>query len=483
MKINKRLRLNTFISLGVIFVMMVTIAWTFREIYRADRKMLLADQMRKITFERILLRDNYIINPSEQTKVLWLTKSENIRTLLESASEMFTDSEEIALLQATRNSFEETFSSFSEIMKQYGQSDRAGKKLVFSQVQLNQISYVFQKAQSLNDGLDNLYELSERAAKKTQIRGAFLIVFFIMGGTIMIVANSVSLNKMLAKRMSELHDGIKIIGGGNLDYRIGETGGDELSDLARITNEVVKNLQQEIIFRKQVEAGIRILNAELETFSYSVSHDLRAPLRGIDGWSLALLEDYDEKLDDQARKYLQLVRTETQQMGRLIDDMLKLSRVTRAELKLTPIDLAAMAHSIVKRLHEERPDRRIEFIIQPALRTNGDNQLIDIALFNLLDNAVKFTGTRSHARIELGEVEVDGGKTFFVRDNGVGFDRAFAGKLFGAFQRLHKSSEVPGTGIGLATVQRIIHRHGGRIWADAQVDQGATFYFTLKETI
>lgn len=483
MKINKRLRLNTFISLGVIFVMMVTIAWTFREIYRADRKMLLADQMRKITFERILLRDNYIINPSEQTKVLWLTKSENIRTLLESASEMFTESEEIALLQATRKSFEETFSSFSEIMKQYGQSDRAGKKFVFSQAQLNQISYVFQKAQSLNDGLDNLYELSERAAKKTQARGAFLIVFFILGGTLMIVVNSALLNKMLAKRIGALHEGVKIIGGGNLDYRIEEAGSDELSDLARITNEVVKNLQQEIIFRKQVEVGIRILNAELETFSYSVSHDLRAPLRGIDGWSLALLEDYGEKLDDQARKYLQLVRTETQQMGRLIDDMLKLSRVTRAELKLTSIDLTAMAHSIIKRLQAERPDRRIEFLIQPVLRANGDNQLIDIALFNLLDNAAKFTGTRSHAKIEFGEAEVDGGKAFFVRDNGVGFDMAFAGKLFGAFQRLHKSSEFPGTGIGLATVQRIIHRHGGRIWADAQVDQGATFYFTLKETI
>ena len=164
--------------------------------------------------------------------------------------------------------------------------------------------------------------------------------------------------------------------------------------------------------------------------------------------------------------------------------MLKLSKVTRAvELHLMPIDLTAMAHSIADRLQEERPDRRIEFIIQPDLRDNGDNHLVNIALTNLLDNAVKFTGTRSKARIEFGEAEVDGGKAFFVHDNGVGFDMAYADKLFGAFQRLHKSSEFPGTGIGLATVQRIIHRHGGRIWANAQVDQGATFYFTLKETI
>jgi PAS domain S-box-containing protein len=239
-------------------------------------------------------------------------------------------------------------------------------------------------------------------------------------------------------------------------------------------------LEQRVLDRTfQLEAS----NKELASFAYSVSHDLRAPLRGIDGWSLALLEDYGEKLDDQARKYLHRVRTETQLMGRLIDDMLKLSRVTRAELKLMPIDLTAMAHSIADRLQEEMPQRRIEFIIQPALRADGDSQMIDIALSNLFDNAVKFTGTRSPARIEFGEAEVDGGKVFFVQDDGVGFDMTHAPKLFGAFQRLHKSSEFPGTGVGLATVQRIIHRHGGRIWANAQVDQGATFYFTLKETI
>ena len=235
-------------------------------------------------------------------------------------------------------------------------------------------------------------------------------------------------------------------------------------------------LEQRVIDRT---AQLEVSNKELASFAYSVSHDLRAPLRGIDGWSLALLEDYGERLDDQARKYLHRVRAETQQMGRLIDDMLKLSRVTLAELQLMPIDLTAMGRSIVTRLQEESLHRRIEFIIQPALRANGDSQLIDIALFNLFDNAVKFTGTRSQARIEFGEAEVDGGKAFFVHDDGVGFDMAHAPKLFGAFQRLHKSSEFPGTGVGLATVQRIIHRHGGRIWANAQVDQGATFYFTL----
>ena len=240
---------------------------------------------------------------------------------------------------------------------------------------------------------------------------------------------------------------------------------------------------EDITSRREIENNLKKAHEELESFSYSVSHDLRAPLRGIDGWSLAILEDYGERLDDQARKYLHRVRSETQMMGRLIDDLLIFSRQSRTEMNQKQLDLTAMAHSIAIRLQEESPDRRIEFIIQPALRANGDNQMINIALTNLFDNAVKFTGKRSHARIEFGESAVDGGKTFFVRDNGVGFDMAYADKLFGAFQRLHKLSEFPGTGIGLAMVQRIIHRHGGRIWADAQKDQGATFYFTLKETI
>ena len=205
--------------------------------------------------------------------------------------------------------------------------------------------------------------------------------------------------------------------------------------------EEIKKLNTELELRViERTAQLNATNKELESFAHSVSHDLRAPLRGIDGWSLALLEDYGERLDDQGRGYLQLVRAETQQMGRLIDDLLKLSRITRAEMQLLPVDLTAMVNNIASRLQEERPDRRIQFIIQPALMADGDARLLEIALFNLLDNAVKFTGKQPQARIEFGEM--DEGKAFFVRDNGVGFDMAYAPKLFGAFQRLHKTIGV-----------------------------------------
>jgi len=227
----------------------------------------------------------------------------------------------------------------------------------------------------------------------------------------------------------------------------------------------------------QLEAS----NRELEAFCYSVSHDLRAPLRGIDGWSLALLEDYRDKLDGKGRQQLQRVRSDTQRMGRLIDDLLLLSRVARGPIQRGPVDLTALAQSIAARLQEAAPERQVEFTVQPGLVAQGDGRLLDIVLSNLLGNAWKFSGGRSVARVEFGRTEVDGRPAFFVRDNGVGFDMIYAQRLFGAFQRMHKASEFPGTGIGLATVQRVIQRHGGRVWAEAQVDRGATFYFTLEE--
>jgi light-regulated signal transduction histidine kinase (bacteriophytochrome) len=237
-------------------------------------------------------------------------------------------------------------------------------------------------------------------------------------------------------------------------------------------------LEQRVAERtQQLEAA----NKELVSFSYSVSHDLRAPLRGIDGWSLALLEDYKDKLDEQGQQYLNRVRSETQRMGKLIDDLLIFSRQSRKEMKLQQLDMTAIAQAIASGLQEQNPTIQADFDIQPGLKAQGDASLIEIALKNLLGNALKFSSKNSHCRIEFGENEKDGNRTYFVRDNGVGFDMAYANKLFGVFQRLHSSSEFPGTGIGLAIVQRIINRHGGRIWAEAQVNQGATFYFTLKE--
>ncbi len=227
-------------------------------------------------------------------------------------------------------------------------------------------------------------------------------------------------------------------------------------------------------------AELATANKELEAFSYSVSHDLRAPLRSIDGFSQALLEDYSGSIDAQGQNYLQRVRAASQRMAQLIDDMLNLSRVSRGEMRREQIDLSRMAREVLEQLQREEPERTVEIIIADNVNARGDERLLRIALENLLGNAWKFTSKQRSARIEFNVREGDAGEdVFFVRDDGAGFDMAYSDKLFGAFQRLHSVSEFEGTGIGLATVQRIIHRHGGRIRAESEVDRGATFYFTL----
>ncbi|HVH68612.1 MAG TPA: PAS domain S-box protein [Gemmatimonadales bacterium] len=227
-------------------------------------------------------------------------------------------------------------------------------------------------------------------------------------------------------------------------------------------------------------AQLEAANAELNAFAYSVSHDLRAPLRSLDGFSQALLEDHADKLDPKGKDYLQRVRQASQRMAQLIDDLLNLSRVTRREIQLESVDLSALAHDVAADLQRNEPSRAVEFTIAPALVVRADRGLMRVVLDNLLGNAWKFTGKRPRAHVELGVTNHDGHPAYFVRDDGVGFDMAYADKLFGAFQRLHGVAEFAGTGIGLATVQRIIHRLGGRIWAESAPGRGATFYFTLS---
>jgi signal transduction histidine kinase len=233
---------------------------------------------------------------------------------------------------------------------------------------------------------------------------------------------------------------------------------------------------------RRVEANnqqLSALNKELESFSYSVSHDLRAPLRSIDGFSQVLLEDYGEQLPAEALGYLDRVRAATQRMSVLIDDLLNLSRVSRAPMRTEKVELSELAEVIARELAQGNLSRRVEFRIEPGLAVYGDPPLLRVLLENLLGNSWKYTAKHERALIEFGRESRDGRSVYFVRDDGAGFDSRYVKRLFGAFQRLHADNEFPGTGVGLATVQRIVRRHGGDVWAEGAVDRGATFYFSL----
>lgn len=255
---------------------------------------------------------------------------------------------------------------------------------------------------------------------------------------------------------------------------------EQILDLLIATFEDIVRTNREL---QQSQNALAIANKELEAFSYSVSHDLRAPLRSISGFSQALVEDEADKLDAQGHDYLQRIQSATQRMSQLIDDLLSLARVSRGELNRTQARLGEIARGCAEVLQQTDPAREVTWAIDPELRGDADPRLIKIVFENLLGNAWKFTRKRPGARIEVGARASGGQRVYFIRDNGAGFDMAHAEKLFAPFQRLHTTAEFEGTGVGLATVQRIIHRHGGRIWAEGAVGEGAAFFFTLGESV
>ncbi|TAL18430.1 HAMP domain-containing protein [bacterium] len=312
------------------------------------------------------------------------------------------------------------------------------------------------------------------------------------------LATSYLFGSYITKPLVELAEAADRIGKGEFDQRISVVSNDEVGLLAlafnRMSRELDQTMRQIGEAREELQKAhdeleervkdrtleLAIATREMEAFSYSVSHDLRTPLRGIDGFSLAVMEDYGDKLDDTGRDYLRRIRSGCVKMGALIDDLLTLSRITRSQMNKEPVDLSQIAVSVAAALQEGAPDRKVEFVIEPGLRIFGDASLLHAAMTNLLGNAFKFTRYREGARIEFGAAAVKKRKIFYVRDNGAGFDMQYSDKLFGAFQRLHTGTEFEGTGIGLATVKRIIHRHGGDIWATGAPGEGATFNFTLE---
>jgi signal transduction histidine kinase len=320
------------------------------------------------------------------------------------------------------------------------------------------------------------------STRASQREALVIVIVVAMATLVFMVVASLRLVRRTVASLSAVSAGVERLAEGDFAREIAVPSSDEIGDLAREANRTASRLREYLEARDREALAAQTANKELEAFSSSVSHDLRAPLRSIDGFSQAILEDEADRLTPDGREHLRRIRAAAQRMAELIDDLLRLSRVSRVDFKKEPIDLSAIAGTVNQELRKAHPDRDPELVVQPGITAHADARLIRIVLENLLGNAWKFTGKVEKPRIELGVRDDTGGtgeRVYYVKDNGAGFDMRHVDRLFGAFQRLHTDKEFPGTGIGLATVQRIVLRHGGRIWVDAAVGEGATFQFTL----
>jgi signal transduction histidine kinase len=327
-----------------------------------------------------------------------------------------------------------------------------------------------------------LVELTRERIDDAQHR---LIIVIAAGLALVAITTGVAawlIHRKVLVPVRRIEAGTRQVAAGNLDFRLDIAGDDEIGEMARNFDAMTNALQASFAQIERSNQELAALNKEIEAFSYSVSHDLRAPLRSMDGFSLALLEDYGDKLDEDGRDSLVRIRNASQRMGRLIDELLGLARVTRTELAIGPVDLSAMAREIAESLQQRQPQRSVHWLIDDRITVRADCALLHIALPNLLENAWKFTARTDEPVIRVGRVDHDGEPACFVSDNGVGFDMNYADRLFGAFQRMHHESEFPGTGIGLAIVQRIFHRHEAAVWAHSAPGRGATFYFKFRDT-
>jgi len=496
MNIKNRLYMSAGISI-VLVVALVSMVWVTSGRIAEDNKkhQLLMDVYESVSELDIVTYD-YLLHREERMEHQWNIKYNSLGGILDEAA----GEQGLLPIRADYvvlgNLFSQITANYEERQK-YIQEGASQEKIdALTGLEERLVAQLLITSHTIITHASRLAEEAHTEATETQRLAANSTVILMIILAITVTTSSLLIARNISKPLGQLTKGAEIIGKGDLEHSVDVKTKDELGQLAVAFNEMTGSLKEitasrdaldaEVTARKRAEeeilkanAELAVINKELEAFGYSVSHDLRTPLRSMDGFSQVLLESYSDKLDEQGKDYLRRVRSATQRMGILIDDLLSLSRVTRSEMKDELVDLSGLAQSIAAELQESQPERQVDFVIAPGLTTNGDTRLLRLLAENLLGNAWKFTGQHPKARVEFGVTQIDGKETFFVRDDGAGFDMTYANKLFGVFQRLHSQEEFPGTGVGLATVQRIAHRHGGRVWAEGKVEKGATFYFML----
>jgi signal transduction histidine kinase len=480
MKIGAKERIATGTMLAAIGAIGLAVWWTYAEIQDARRERRDAAEIARALTDLRLVTFEYVFYHHERPRVQSMQISQRLDELLAAAA--FAGTAEREILRRMRELRIQSRQILGELVA-VPAADRgivpdAGSDRRFEMQLIGRLLTLQQ------DNLSAAFRLGDLAtARSNRAQGRLRAVIFLGLALIAAIALGVSwlIHRQVLTPVARLQGAARQVAAGNLAFEFGPGGSDEIGQLTQDVGRMTQSLRASLAKVERGNLELGVLNRELEAFSYSVAHDLRGPLRSMDGFSLALLEDYAGKLDDEGRDSLHRIRAASQRMGRLIDELLSLSRVTRAELRLQHVDLSGLAGEISSSLRADPPGRKVQWLIEEKLTIRADRELMRIAMQNLLDNAWKFTGKTAEAVIRVGVQARDGGQAFFVADNGVGFDMAYTDRLFGAFQRLHHASDFPGTGIGLAIVQRVIHRHGGRIWAEAKQGEGATFFFTVGE--
>jgi signal transduction histidine kinase len=481
MKISIKERLVTGMGLAAIGIIAAMIWWTYSEVEDANRRRLVTSEIARGLTELRLLTFEYHLYHTERVRVQWDAVSDRVDRLI--ANARFREPEEKNILAGLGENRAVGRRLFTDLTGAHGANredaplDDASRRF---EVQLLSQLLTYQQ-ENFTDAL-RLNNLATERIIDAQ-RGVMIVI---LAGlpliAAIIVGTSWFIRRGVLAPIAGLQQATRQVAAGNWDFVLGIRGDDEIGELSKNFDAMTQSLRASFAQIERSNQDLVALNEELKAFSYSVSHDLRGPLRSLDGFSLVLLEDYGDKLDEEGKDALERIRAASQRMGYLIDDLLRLSQVTRAELNVTRIDLSAIAREIADALDRERTGRSVEWAIEAGLSIRADPALTRIAMQNLLHNAWKFTGRTDRPVIRVGALEREGKTVYFVADNGVGFDMAHADSLFGAFQRLHHVDDFPGTGIGLAIVQRIIRRHHGKIWAEAKEGEGATFFFSVKES-
>jgi signal transduction histidine kinase len=473
MRLRTRFRISSAASVGAVLLAAAALAWTLRETRKDDADVELARSLVQEQYERGILRDSYLLLRSPRARAQWEASTTNLSKLVASAAARFDGAAAQDLVAEMDGLLARTGAVFREILRlDDAEVEGAPARPLAEELRTRAIVTLRTIADDLYSRSVQLQALASARQDATQRQTLILVVALLVLLVVITIFNSQMATVVLTRRVLRLRDGTEEVAAGNLDHRIGVEGNDELAEVGNAFDRMTEQLQKNY-------AELAVSNQELEAFSYAVSHDLRAPLRSVSGFSQAALEDYGPLLDARGRQYLEMASESAKEMGQLIDDLLGLSRVGRLEMARGPVDLSELARSVVEDLRRAEPERRVEFEIAPNLLVEGDSMLLRLVMENLLRNAWKFTAHHPTARIRVGRERSRGRDAVFVADDGAGFDMTYGEKLFQPFQRLHRTVEFPGTGIGLATVSRIVRRHGGEVWAEGEVEKGATIRFTL----